>query len=484
MNNEKMAPPSCKHFVPPDGGWGWVVCWMSFWTNSVIFGLLNTFGIIYVEMLREFDNGEEDLSFKTSWVGALQISMTFLMSPIVSVLVDLMGIRTTAFAGVVISTTGMFASSFVPTIGLLYITYGLLTGLGISLVYIPSMIILGHYFKRHLGVVNGIVVFGSAVSTMILPFVLQRLLVNIGLQRTMRIMSGLLASQAVCALTWKPLYSAARDRDFGRYVASNANFVESVAGCSKWLGRYVNTNIWRNRSYTIWVTAMVIAFTGYFVPFAHLVKHTRDVMPDAKPEVLIMVIGAASGISRLLCGKISDLPGMNRVRMQQAAFCAIGICTACIPLAHTFTMLVVIVAIMGFCDGCFICMMGPIAFDLLGTEGALQGLGAVLGLMAFPMTIGPPVAGLIYDLTKSYDIAFYTAGVPPVAAALFFFLMPATGLQKCSNNSGAEKDTHKDDIEITVNGCVNPSCGVDSVEPATTTMTKNVPDCDKGVDET
>ena len=38
-------------------------------------------------------------------------------------------------------------------------------------------------------------------------------------------------------------------------------------------------------------------------------------------------------------------------------------------------------------------MMGPIAFDLLGTEGALQGLGAVLGLMAFPMTVGPPMAG-------------------------------------------------------------------------------------------
>lgn len=54
----------------------------------------------------------------------------------------------------------------------------------------------------------------------------------------------------------------------------------------------------------------------YYECFWRQVKHTRDVMPDAKPEVLIMVIGAASGISRLLCGKISDLPGMNRVRMQ------------------------------------------------------------------------------------------------------------------------------------------------------------------------
>ena len=200
--------------------------------------------------------------------------MTFLMSPVVSVLVDLMGIRTTALVGVVIATAGMLASSFVTTIELLYLTYGVLTGLGVSLIYTPSIIILGHYFKRHLGIVNGVVAFGSAVSTMVLPFVLKRLLESFGLQITMRIMSGLLASQAVCALTWKPLLGTPIEKDFAHYVASKDSFSESVAGCGKWLGRYANSNgpIWKNRSYTIWVVAMVIAFSGYFVPFAHLVR--------------------------------------------------------------------------------------------------------------------------------------------------------------------------------------------------------------------
>ena len=210
----------------------------------------------------------------SAWVGALQISMTFLMSPVVSVLVDLMGIRTTALVGVVIATSGMLASSFVTTIELLYLTYGVLTGLGVSLIYTPSIIILGHYFKRHLGIVNGIVAFGSSVSTMALPFILQRLLDSFGLQVTMRIMSGLLASQAVCALTWKPLLGTPIEQDLGHYVASKATLVESVAGCGKWLGRYANSfkSIWKNRSYTIWVVAMVIALSGYFVPFAHLVS--------------------------------------------------------------------------------------------------------------------------------------------------------------------------------------------------------------------
>ncbi len=51
-------------FNPPDGGWGWVVCIASFWTNGTVFGILNTFGILYVKMLDEFDNGDKNLAFK------------------------------------------------------------------------------------------------------------------------------------------------------------------------------------------------------------------------------------------------------------------------------------------------------------------------------------------------------------------------------------------------------------------------------------
>ena len=123
------------------------------------------------------------------------------------------------------------------------------------------------------------------------------------------------------------------------------------------------------------------------------VKHTRDVMPAANPEILVMCVGVTSGVSRLVCGKVADIPGVNRVQMQQAAFFFIGIATACIPFARDFSTLVVIVLLMGVCDGCFICLMGPIAVELLGPTGAAQGLGCLFGLMSVPMTIGPPLAG-------------------------------------------------------------------------------------------
>ncbi len=106
-----------------------------------------------------------------------------------------------------------------------------------------------------------------------------------------------------------------------------------------------------------------------------------------------MCIGATSGVSRLIFGKIADMPSVNRIRMQQVAFVVLGVSTACIPLAKAFWILVMLTLILGISDGCFICLLGPIAFDLLGPAGAAQGIGCMLGIASIPMTAGPPLAG-------------------------------------------------------------------------------------------
>lgn len=51
-NNDisKKGGPQAEEFTPPDGGWGWVVCFASFWVNGTIFGMLNTFGVLLPEI--------------------------------------------------------------------------------------------------------------------------------------------------------------------------------------------------------------------------------------------------------------------------------------------------------------------------------------------------------------------------------------------------------------------------------------------------
>lgn len=74
----------------------------------------------------------------------------------------------------------------------LYVTYGILFGLGASLAYTPSLAILGFHFKQRLGLVNGIVAAGSSVFTVIVPPTLGALIPLIGLDWVLRALACLM----------------------------------------------------------------------------------------------------------------------------------------------------------------------------------------------------------------------------------------------------------------------------------------------------
>ncbi|XP_064629022.1 monocarboxylate transporter 10-like [Lineus longissimus] len=423
---KKKEQPQRNPGDPPDGGWGWLVCIGSSWTNGTVFGVINTFGILFVEMLKLVTKeGEDhaDARFKTSWVGSVTVGCIFFLAPVSSILVDRFGIRKTAFSGAVIAFIGMLSSSFVQEIELLYLTYGVLLGAGCSLVYTPSLIILGHYFQRRLGLVNGLVTLGSAIFTIALPFVIKFLLQSLGLSNTLRALSSLQFIMILLTLTWKPILGTHHDEL--DHILSTESLRVAVTGCCTWTGKFLNVSIWKNRSYVIWVTSVALALFGYFVPFVHLVEYCKEKGLGENAEVFIICIGGVSGISRLISGKLADVKGMNRVRLQQVAFVIMGITTSCIPLASKFWHLVVITSIMGICDGIFVCLLGPIAFDIVGPKGASQAVGFLLGILSVPMTAGPPIAGILRDHLGTYSIPFYAAGVPPIIGALVMFAIPA-----------------------------------------------------------
>ena len=78
-------------------------------------------------------------------------------------------------------------------------------GGGASLVYTPSLVILGHYFKKHMGLVNGFVALGSSIFTIVMPHILEILLDQHGLQITFFFLTGLTIILILAALSFKPL---------------------------------------------------------------------------------------------------------------------------------------------------------------------------------------------------------------------------------------------------------------------------------------
>ncbi|XP_037607660.1 monocarboxylate transporter 10 [Sebastes umbrosus] len=421
-------------FVHPEGGWGWVVMLAAMWCNGSVFGIQNAFGILFLSLLREFGSeDDDDLRFKTAWVGSLSMGMIFFCSPIVSVFTDILGCRVTAVGGAAVGLVGLLASSFVTSLGPLYFTYGIVFACGCSFAYQPSLVILGHYFKKRLGLVNGIVTAGSSVFTITLPFVLSGLLEKVGLQNTMRVLCILMFVLMLAGFTYRPL------------LPVKSSNTRTGSRCPP-MSRIFNVNIWKSLGYRIWAFGIPAALYGYFVPYVHLMKHVEERFgADASKEVLLMCIGITSGVGRLIFGRVADyVNGVNKVYLQVTSFFVIGIMSMMIPLCHIFGGLIAVCLLMGLFDGCFICIMAPIAFELVGDNDVSQAIGFLLGLMSVPMTVGPPIAGFLRDRLGSYDVAFYLAGIPPIFGGAVLCLIPWVEARRKRREKEAALDKEQD----------------------------------------
>ncbi|KAL1770443.1 monocarboxylate transporter 10 [Sigmodon hispidus] len=426
--------------VPPEGGWGWLVMLAAMWCNGSVFGIQNSYGVLFVFMQNTFGAKDSDnMAFKTAWVGSLSMGMIFFCCPIVSVFTDIFGCRKTAVVGAAVGFIGLMSSSFVSSIEPLYLTYGIIFACGCSFAYQPSLVILGHYFKKRLGLVNGIVTAGSSVFTILLPLLLENLASSVNLFYTLRILCIFMFVLFLAGFTYRPLVSSAKEKE---NEGSRLSFFSRRKFSPP--KKFFNFAIFKVPAYAVWAAGIPLALFGYFVPYVHLMKHAKERFQDEKnKEALFMCIGITSGVGRLLFGRIADyVPGLKKVYLQVLSFFFIGLMSMMIPLCSAFGALIAVCLIMGLFDGCFISIMAPIAFELVGPQDASQAIGFLLGFMSIPMTVGPPVAGLLRDKLGSYDVAFYLAGIPPFIGGAVLCLIPWIHSKKqreASGNTGGEK---------------------------------------------
>jgi len=54
---EPQLERNTEEFEPPNGGWGWVVTFAAFVINVVLIGSHNCFGLLYLDLVDEFDGG-------------------------------------------------------------------------------------------------------------------------------------------------------------------------------------------------------------------------------------------------------------------------------------------------------------------------------------------------------------------------------------------------------------------------------------------
>lgn len=70
----------------PDGGWGWVIVFVSFFTQFLCYGSPLAVGVLYIEWLDAFGEGKG----KTAWVGSLASGVGLLASKWINLCLSLL----------------------------------------------------------------------------------------------------------------------------------------------------------------------------------------------------------------------------------------------------------------------------------------------------------------------------------------------------------------------------------------------------------
>lgn len=127
----------------PDGGYGWVVVFASLMVSLIADGVSFSFGLIYTELNSYFKESKT----KTAWVSSLFLAIPLLVGPIMSNLVDKYGCRRMTLIGGVVSASGFALGSICNSIEMLYLTFGVISGLGLGMYYLCSFY-FSLYFRR------------------------------------------------------------------------------------------------------------------------------------------------------------------------------------------------------------------------------------------------------------------------------------------------------------------------------------------------
>ncbi|XP_060097074.1 monocarboxylate transporter 9 [Heteronotia binoei] len=185
----------------PDGGWGWVIVLVSFFTQFLCYGSPLAVGVLYLEWLDIFGEGKG----KTAWVGSLASGVGLLASPVCSVCVSTFGARpVTIFSGLMVAG-GLMMSSFAPNFYFLLFSYGILVGLGCGLLYTATVTITCQYFEKRRGLALGLISTGSSVGLFIYAALQRKLIELYGLDGCLLIVGALSLNILACGCLMRPL---------------------------------------------------------------------------------------------------------------------------------------------------------------------------------------------------------------------------------------------------------------------------------------
>jgi len=158
---------------------------------------------------------------------------------------------------------------------------------------------------------------------------------------------------------------------------------------------------------------------------AHIVLHATDmgILPTRAAHIMV-AFGVGSIIGRIVNGILGDKIGNKR-----ACFLCFVIMSAdmfYLTIAAGLSGLICFGLIMGFVFAGIGALMSPLTADCFGLKYHGLILGIVYASDMVGGALGPVMAGGIFDVRGSYEVAFFVCGIVGIVGALLVWTLETT----------------------------------------------------------
>jgi MFS transporter, OFA family, oxalate/formate antiporter len=288
----------------------------------------------------------------------------------------------------------------------LYVFYGLFGGIATGLSYIPSVSCGIKWFPHRKGLITGIIIFGFGFGSAILSPLMTKLIQNIG-WRTAMLYSGIAFGSliVVCAQFLKhPEMIAITPSAAAEFEKKSLTYREMLRTSDFW---------------TLFITYFIAMIAG-MMTIGHVVAFASDrgftVMQGA---LALTVLSIFNGLGRILSGHVSDRFGGKNILI--SLFLIISLGMFLFASVQNLFMFFGLAALIGLCFGGFLAVYPPLTADYFGPENFSLNYGLVFIGYGSGCFLGPVIGGYVYDIMRSYHVAFYISGCLAIAGAFMAF---------------------------------------------------------------
>src|SRR5215213_6361650 len=320
-------------------------------------------------------------------------------------------------AGLLYGTGVILASLASSSVTLLYLTYGVIAGIGIGLRYIVPIATLIKWFPDKRGVITGIAVAGFVAGAVLTAPIAKSLISSMGVFETFAILGVLYAVMVVGASFfiknppegykpegWEPDTTERADRS-GREFE---------------FGQAVRTWQW----YALWSLLFLNVTAGIAVisEAAPMAEEIGGASATAAAS-LVSLIAIFNGFGRFAWASFSDVIGRRWVFLSMFVL-QIGLFLL-LPNAGSYALFAVLACAILLCYGGGFGTMPAFAADYFGSKNVGQVYGAMLTAWGIAGVVGPQLISYIKDSTGEYTNAFYIiAGIMLLSASVPFIVRP------------------------------------------------------------